>query len=891
MSRPTQGGDCVWGLENEAKPKSSSNNKALSRWYPDIYVQSFVPKIFIAINQCQAMPVLTPPLEGIDFHKYVATLYGQYFRKALPTPWVSTWEYSTSTLPRERLEISNYEGHFQHCLMSEIKSQEIEIRGFDIFGAKLERLDRVAPVFTLLVPGLREDSPSVNFGDNLILRQWIEGPCMSLQLGLYGWLPKSPTSPGFTGYEISAVVVGVDKMVDTLHIRAFGLFDLPQVRCNVMFVKPARFFQSLQRAVTDVAHELRELTSNGYRVDPSNTNATLRSLPVENRIQKQSISPESNNWLQHMLFPKEEYGIVQEGLPSAKFPQKWFDTALNYEQKKAVDAITTANYGQLCYLINGPPGTGKTKTICEAVTQLGKYPNSPGSMLLCAPSKQAADTLAQRLSKHFGPSDMLRLNHFSRTFAEVPIDLMMYCFVEDNIFHIPPINKLMAFKIVVTTCQDADILVQARVSNRDLFNLHRGVTTTLFPHQNPTIPSPALHWSALIIDEAAQATEPDTLIPLSVVTPPLDAPREVVHPVFVMAGDQYQLGPRTYDRSTTLHVSLFERLSHELVYSGHPLARKTMRSNARKEPTLRPPFTNLSRNYRSHPAILAVPSSLFYSNTLIPETIDSQIVSNWNKWSLSRCGWPVQFVCNGGSDECEDVQDSAHGWYNKSEALKAIHCAQGIIQKLNLPDQRDICIMSPFWAQVRLLRKTAREHNLHNVNIGPMEAFQGLESRVVIVCTTRARLRFLADDKIRGLGVIDEPKKFNVSVTRAKEGLVVIGNPWVLATDRCWLAFMRFCWRNGLQREDPVLHTKMYNTKEGKVNNWTYKDGEEDVGVDKRGLEAALLYKEREQWQGSIAAKRFLGSHEDEQWKSGVEAEEALGHMDRLTLDNRTGGA
>ena len=615
------------GLENEANVKQCTNGRLRSRWEPDVYVQSFVPKALIAINQCPAIPVSTPALNGIDFQKYVAAFYGQKFQTPLPTPRMSNWDHSTPGNGLEQPNVHNYERYFQRCLSSEFQAQEHEIRSFDIFGARLGRLDPAGTVFALPVPGLREDSPAVGFGDNVILRQWIEAPSKPLNLSPHGWLPYSQNTPGFTGYAINAIVVGVDKMAGILHIRAFGLFDLPQMTSNVIFVKQIRLLQSLRLAVTDATSGLWEPETGDSRIVPFNRNIMPAVEGADKETLGQSIFTRRSSWLQHMLFPTEGYGIAQEQLPSANFPHNWFDLVLNYEQKKAIDAVTTRNYGQLCYLINGPPGTGKTKTICEIVAQLGMRPSLPGSILLCAPSNQAADTLAQRLNKYFSPSDMLRLNHFSRTFAEVPVDLMLYCFVEENIFNIPPIANLMAYKIIVTTCQDADILVQARVSNRDLFNLHRGVTTTLFPHQNHVHPPSPLHWSTLIVDEAAQATEPDTLIPLSVVAPPLDAPPEVVQPIFVLAGDQYQLGPRTYDRSTTLHVSLFERLSQEQVYTAHPLARKSMRSNGGKISMLRPPFANLTRNYRSHPAILAVPSSLFYSNTLIPEAINSPIVS------------------------------------------------------------------------------------------------------------------------------------------------------------------------------------------------------------------------------------------------------------------------
>ena len=131
-------------------------------------------------------------------------------------------------------------------------------------------------------------------------------------------------------------------------------------------------------------------------------------------------------------------------------------------------AIQSRDYGSICYLVNGPPGTGKTKTTVEAVTQLANDPGFPGSILVCAPSDQAADTLALRLKAYFAPAAMFRLNEFSRTFAEIPQELLPYCYIDKNIFGLPPFNVLMALKVVVTTCQGAEMLVKARISNRDL---------------------------------------------------------------------------------------------------------------------------------------------------------------------------------------------------------------------------------------------------------------------------------------------------------------------------------------------------------------------------------------------------------------------------------------
>ena len=519
--------------------------------------------------------------------------------------------------------------------------------------------------------------------------------------------------------------------------------------------------------------------------------------------------------------------------------------------------------------------------MCEIVAQLAKDPGFSGSILLCAPSNPAADTLALRLRHLFDPKSMLRLNHFSRTFAEVPQELLPYCFVESDLFSLPPMPKMMGFKLVITTCQAADLLVQARITNRDLISLQEELSAIINPSPQKT--SPPLHWTALLIDEAAQATEPETLIPLTVVAPPAAYPRQ--SPTFVMAGDQHQLNPRTYSHATTLHVSLFERLSANSVYAAHPLARKNLHKNINNVRMPRPPFINLIRNYRSHPAILAIPSSLFYANTLIPEAVQTNSLQSWSGWRGRR--WPVLFACNAGIDMCEDICGNGGGWYNVREAQVAIGHAQDLLTKTLMNKESDICIMSPFQAQVNLLRKLARHSRLWNINIGPMEAFQGLESRFVIVCTTRARRRFLEEDKLRGIGVVNEPKKFNVAITRAKEGLIVLGNPWVLSTDPQWVAFMRFCERNSLIAFETDKMAKPQDYEGANVNEWWSSirnhQAANGLPVTIKGLEAGLLYREREREAGSTAGKRIMTgaeSFEDALYRTGLEAQQTVENFD-----------
>jgi hypothetical protein len=415
----------------------------------------------------------------------------------------------------------------------------------------------------------------------------------------------------------------------------------------------------------------------------------------------------------------------------------------------------------------------------------------------------------------------------------------------------------MSYEIVVTTCRDADMLVQARLTNEALIYQAKTSLSAIAPKlSNSIVSSQLIHWTALLLDEAAQATEPEALIPLSVVDPASSSvaaeaeSTEWSHPVpqFAMAGDQYQLGPRLSLKSASpLSTSLFARLFARPLYSAHPLSR----ANGSKPltsamlPILRPMFTNLIRNYRSHPAILTVPSVLFYADTLVAEcTTLSEVVRTWPGWQAthnyaenvgpgnSAC-WPVLFINNSGSDALESILagngTGAGGLFNASEAATALsvvksllchvppllaeHAEDGLPEVLSPIQPREIVVMTPFRAQVNYLRTTFREAGLYDVNIGPLEAFQGLESRIVVLCTTRTRLgtndqgrdRFVREDQAKEFGVIREPKKFNVAITRAKEGLIVIGNKECLVCtgDEAWMEFLAFCERNGKPRQRP----------------------------------------------------------------------------------------
>ncbi|KAL8636548.1 MAG: hypothetical protein Q9228_006065 [Teloschistes exilis] len=933
-------------------------------WKPDVYAHAYVPDAFLAVNASPAILLSSTPARAIDFFAYTSFFASPLFLPPLPPLSAPTLDGRLSVESTDGLTVDTYGLHLSDCLVLDLEAQVPEIRTYDMFGVGLDVVDRAQEVYSLRIPGLRENTPRVAYGDNILVRQLIMDPATQL--------PLAAPASGSTGFQISAVVDAVDRPNETVSLRING-FTPHLLMCNIMFIVQTRWVKSLQRAVGSIASALIEsqnyenarvshggtpenpapapehdfgpigtpvrssvskakqdyfgiektsssLTNvsteteqdrcrnNGFMVkspgqkrqdvfrtigsprrggnhspwltDNGETKPHSRSTSYEMCIDTQAKYT-SQGWLRRMLFPSDTDGVMQTSLPQGVFKRSWFDRHLNHEQKKAVDAILSSNYGNIPFLVHGPPGTGKTKTVVETVTQLAFDSESEGTILVCAPSDSAADTLALRLRGYFEPKVLFRMNDFSRTFAEVPQEILPYCYVQDDIFNLPPLPELMACKVVIATCRATDILVQARVTNRDLVTLESNTLDLLNPQRaakRRAAKTCQLHWTALLIDEAAQATEPEMLMPLSVVAPPTSYSCKP-NPILVMAGDQYQLGPRIYDPTTTLRVSLFERLSSRDMYADHPLARQSRRRLGPPLHMLRPAFVNLTRNYRSHPAILAIPSALFYADTLIPEAAETDQLELWSGWQGRK--WPVLFACNGGIDDCENIKVVGGGWFNIREAKKAISYAASLLEDGLIQEQKEICIMSPFRSQVTVLRNMARKAELWGLNIGPMDAFQGLESRFVITCTTRTRTRFLEEDSVKGAGIVNEPKKFNVAVTRAKQGLIVLGNPWVLERDPHWCAFLRFCWRNRLWQKDSDQQDKrMAELQENNTSDWE-PGTQSEVGV--AGLEKALLYKEREPVEGgSKAVRRFMSERgEDEIWTLGRLAEATLEDHDQ----------
>jgi DNA polymerase III delta prime subunit len=846
----------------------------------DIYARPFIPESFSIINKLDGHEVNTPVMKQIDFGAYISRFTGLDFLLPISDPIEPPMSASFSLV--DSIIHTHYELYFRYHLEAEIRSQQQENESYSLFRHDTRLFhDNGQTTCSFLVPGIRENSPYVEEDDIIQLRQlrydhtgrligmeeWLD-PSRQFHAGTPGrpWAGgrwRGEPAPGWMGIIYNARVSTVQRKEMKLEVRVTGLMahnaslDMRYSKFNVQFPVPMERYLPMKHVLPIIQDGLRQdnRSRNQYQGTHGVTNA---SQVISHTTAPNSYGPPflgvlsqtCHHWIRSKLFPIEGDCEVQTILNPGSFNRRFFDEQLNWEQKKAIESICSHNYGTLPYLISGPPGTGKTKTLVEVALQLLKSVDGVSHILFCAPSDPAADTIVQRISAHFNPTELLRLNRPSRTFAQVPGAVLPFCYTSQDKFDLPPFKQLMACKLVVTTCRDASLLLYSAMTNRDLYATEYGLRTSIHPYA--TQPSQVeLHWTALFIDEAAQAMEPEALIPLSIVVPPLESDKLAFSPLFVMAGDEHQLGPRTALPSSPLKTSLFARLFARPVYADHPLARGKSGNtpqtlSSAMLPIARPAFASLIRNYRSHPAILAVPSALFYADTLEPEATDIDRLASWSEWQGRR--WPVLFRENSSGDQLEA---DGGGWYNVGEAQIACWYASLLVQT-RLVAQNEICIMAPFQAQVGCLRKTIRDKrygSLWDIDIGPTEAFQGLERGVVILCTTRSKERFINSDKKVNWGIIGLPNKMNVALTRAKFGLIVIGRREILLGDPNWKAFLDFCDRNGL------------------VAGGT--DCNDIDNIEPTRLEKVLLAKERD-----LNDERVLRgvSQDDEMWTSGVQA-------------------
>uniref|UniRef100_A0A1I8GB69 RNA helicase n=1 Tax=Macrostomum lignano TaxID=282301 RepID=A0A1I8GB69_9PLAT len=484
---------------------------------------------------------------------------------------------------------------------------------------------------------------------------------------------------------------------------------------------------------------------------------------------------------------------------------EFFNSRLNERQRCAVRRVLAGRRRPRPYVVFGPPGTGKTVTLVECALQLlNRLPDS--RLLVCAPSNSAADQLADRLlaSGRVSAGQLVRLNAARRKDVEsVTTPAVAAASVGPD-----RLGRAAMHRVLVATCVTTGWLHGLR--------LRRG------------------HFTHALIDEAGQATEPELLLPISLASeqvieagrvracvaaweteprqqgvqqsesqqawsktwPSLGGSAQEV----VLAGDPMQLGP-VVQSPWAQKFGLGESLLHRLLESSPAYARCPGRyPDDGYDPLL---VTKLLQNYRSHPGLLQVYSSLFYHSELIP-CVDPASGNRFLTWpSLPNPHLPLLFHGVIGEDRREGDSPS---WFNPAETVLVTRYVIDLLAHWpGLADVEDgIGVVTPYRKQTEKIRAMLLATDSPDVRVASVEEFQGQipvkfpqERQAIVLSTVRSQPDLLAFDRHHRLGFLASPRRFNVSVSRAAGLLVVVGNPHLLAADPCWLALIRYALDNG----------------------------------------------------------------------------------------------
>lgn len=421
---------------------------------------------------------------------------------------------------------------------------------------------------------------------------------------------------------------------------------------------------------------------------------------------------------------------------------------LNEEQRTAIDMILVRQGGPP-YVIHGPPGTGKTKTLIEAILQIYRGKRN-ARILACAPSNSAADHILDRLiseeSVQIQNNEIFRLNARTRPFEDVNPNHIKYCCLKDNIFECPPCGDLEQYRIIVSTYSSATVLHAE--------GIRRG------------------HFSYIFLDEAGQASEPDTMVPI--------AHLYWTNTVLILAGDPRQLGPVVFSKEAEelgLGTSYLERLFESDLYLKGDTSF----------------MTKLVRNYRTHKAILRLPSELFYDGELIPcKEVNKDSSTSW-EGIIPDKDFPLLFI---GIQGCDEREGSNPSWFNRIEASKTVEIIKSLIEEKGIKEE-EIGVIAPYRKQVSKIRGALECHDNLNVKVGSVEQFQGQEREVIIISTVRSTIKHNEFDRSHYLGFLSNPRRFNVAITRAKSLVIVIGNPHIICKDQNWNKLLWYCADNG----------------------------------------------------------------------------------------------
>lgn len=435
---------------------------------------------------------------------------------------------------------------------------------------------------------------------------------------------------------------------------------------------------------------------------------------------------------------------VQAPPMRASLPKKWSAPDLPDLNPSQVKAIRQVLMNPLS-LIQGPPGTGKTVTSATIVYHLSKM--TDGKVLVCAPSNVAVDQLCERV--HRTGLKVVRLTAKSREDVESSVKFLS---LHEQVKMAAPseLAKLISLKTETgeLVSQDEKRYKQlTKAAEREILTNADVVCCTCVGAGDPRLSK--MQFRNVLIDESTQSAEPECMIPLVLGCKQL-----------VLVGDHKQLGPVIMNKLAAkagLNQSLFERLV-----------------NLRFEPN------RLSIQYRMHPELSKFPSNMFYDGTLQNGVTEEQRVRKDVDFPWPNAQAPQMFWSNLGQEE---ISASGTSYLNRTEAQNVEKTVTRLF-KAGVKSHQ-IGVITPYEGQrsyiVTTMQNTgtAKKELYRDVEVASVDAFQGREKDYIVLSCVRS-------NDNQGIGFLSDPRRLNVGLTRAKYGIVILGNPKVLSKHELW---------------------------------------------------------------------------------------------------------
>lgn len=435
---------------------------------------------------------------------------------------------------------------------------------------------------------------------------------------------------------------------------------------------------------------------------------------------------------------------------------------LNPPQMDAVKGVLS----QPLSLIQGPPGTGKTVTSAAIVYHMSKQ--NMGQVLVTAPSNIAVDHLTAKISAT--GLKVVRLAAKSREAVSSSVDhLSLHAMIKSldspDKADLRKLTQLKDDQGELSSQDEKRFKALKRQAERELLQAADVICTTCVGAGDPRLSN--FRFRQVLIDEATQATEPECLIPI------VQGAKHVV-----MVGDHCQLGPVVMNKKAAaagLNQSLFDRL---------------LKLDHR-------PF-RLRVQYRMHPCLSEFPSNTFYEGELQNGvgTAERQLANVDFPWPNPNK--PTFFyICLG----AEEISSSGTSYLNRTEASNVEKIVTTFLKAGVLPSQ--IGVITPYEGQrayvVNYMQRNGsmRSQLYKDVEVASVDSFQGREKDIIILSCVRS-------NENQGIGFLSDQRRLNVALTRAKYGVILLGNPRVLAKQELWNGLLNHYRDNQLVMEGPL---------------------------------------------------------------------------------------